>query len=623
MTFDSTRTYQAALDVRDWQRWRSKLQGEPEGCLWVLIGPRRSGKTWALKALESRDAVYVNLQQAPNGLNLEHRSSCLLIDEPGALLVQERLAFVTRCADLKRSGVRVLFAMTPKEWQFLTELDPEERHVKARDCLTLPLLSDAQASRIARVDWARALLPVLPSDWRNNPFLLELLLETAENAEELRDDLETLLSRTIHESARRRFRYVLEVFDSGLSEEQRRIIRTIARGETQDIQSPLLQECGLIGPGPRISDPILADHFRQPLVIHHISDVHFGPKSAVGVDGKEKGAHGKAMANAVGGESVREDYLHLLSNRRASGPHVVLVSGDLVETGTSDQYEAARAFLDQVANLVGDHPDLRPDEPRIAIVGGNHDVDWGETRGAAGARKRHLSFARYMDGYPRPLLEESPEHRSLSVVAWPGVGVEVALLGSAEFGGEVDETQEQLVRLVDDLAKRAREAFEAHELERFDALSKRLSMLDPGIVDHRDLRRLESHAWTQPVRIAMLHHPVSPMPVGTEVAKFGGLVNAGAVKTSLLRAGVSLVLHGHQHSGWFGRESWPGRYNDRVLHIAAAPTLGSRETIACLGFNEIRIFREGANYYEVEIQRIGYNGNGWDGTKDVVSFIVC
>ena len=48
--------------------------------------------------------------------------------------------------------------------------------------------------------------------------------------------------------------------------------------------------------------------------------------------------------------------------------------------------------------------------------------------------------------------------------------------------------------------------------------------------------------------------------------------------------------------------------------------MGSRETIESLGFNEIRIFREGASDYEIEVRRVAYNGNGWDVTGDVMSF---
>ena len=622
MTFDATRTYTPELDVRDWSRWRERLRGEPEGVLWALIGSRRSGKTWALHALSTRDTAYVNLQTDSDGLDVDHARACLLVDEPGRVLKSERLAFVERCAELKRMGVRVLIAMTPGEWQYLSEMDPEEKYVKARDCLCLTPLTDEQATKLTRTVWATQLLAAIPADWRRNPFLLELLLEVAEEYPELRARIDDLVLSTTRMAAQARFRYVHYVFEEGLSEMQRSVVRQIARREGDFSGQPLLKACGLVDVGPRISDPILHDHFREPLIIHHISDVHFGPKSASGVDDKEPGEHGRRFAQAAGARNVRDEYITYVESLVTKKPHAILVSGDLVETGTADQYDLARGFLDQLSRLVGDHADLRTGDPRIAIVGGNHDVDWSQTRGPEGARNRHVAFARHMDGYPRPLLEVAPESRGLSTVTWPGIGVEVALLGSAEFGGEDDETQVQLTALIDALVTRARDAFAVDELALFDELSQRISRLDPGLVHHRDLKRLESHVWTQPVRIAMLHHPVSPIASGTEIARFGELLNAGAVKASLFRVGVSLVLHGHQHSGWFAQESWPAHYGDRVLHIAAAPTLGSRETLVNLGFNEIRIYREGATHFEVEVRRMAFSGSGWDRTNDLMSFVV-
>ena len=107
----------------------------------------------------------------------------------------------------------------------------------------------------------------------------------------------------------------------------------------------------------------------------------------------------------------------------------------------------------------------------------------------------------------------------------------------------------------------------------------------------------------QPVRVAVLHHPVSPLPPA-EVATLAGLINAGQVKEVLLAKGFALVLHGHVHTGWFAREQWPGQHGDwRTLHIAAAPTLGSRESLEQHGYNEVEVVRE-QDHYEVCVRRV-------------------
>ncbi|MFO0605182.1 MAG: metallophosphoesterase [Polyangiales bacterium] len=117
------------------------------------------------------------------------------------------------------------------------------------------------------------------------------------------------------------------------------------------------------------------------------------------------------------------------------------------------------------------------------------------------------------------------------------------------------------------------------------------------------------------MKIAVLHHPVSPLP-DTEVARFGGLLNAGAVKEALLAKGFHLVLHGHVHRGWFAQErQWGADGAPRTLAVASAPTLGSRETAKDQGFNEIEVARDygddGRAHYRVAVRRYVRDNATW------------
>ena len=58
---------------------------------------------------------------------------------------------------------------------------------------------------------------------------------------------------------------------------------------------------------------------------------------------------------------------------------------------------------------------------------------------------------------------------------------------------------------------------DAKDLDEAVAFLDRMARIDPGLVHQDDLDRARGHAWHLPVRIAVLHHPVSPMPP-TEVA---------------------------------------------------------------------------------------------------------
>jgi hypothetical protein len=168
---------------------------------------------------------------------------------------------------------------------------------------------------------------------------------------------------------------------------------------------------------------------------------------------------------------------------------------------------------------------------------------------------------------------------------------------------------DRLLALVNQLREEA-----IHQQNFQDILDRleHLSRIDPGLVHDDDLVKASGHPWEQPVRIAVLHHPVSPLPA-TEVAHYAGLVNGGRVKDVLLEQRFCLVLHGHMHHGWFAAERWPGKHGDWVLHIAAAPTLGSRETQHGLGYNEVEVAREGDDQFEVVVRRVSHDGGGaWE-----------
>jgi 3',5'-cyclic AMP phosphodiesterase CpdA len=634
MGFDATRSYTYELDARGADDWLPRLQQErPNGVFWPLVGPRRWGKTWMLKRLEHESprgwATFIDLR-APNSLTLlqKHRGNggCLLLDEPGPLILRHTEDFLTSCGRLRQRGVQIVAAMTPNEWEVLTAADKSGSLVQVRDRRTLRPLTESEAEKLARVPWALELLSKLPSRWKRSPFLLELLFEVAENSPGLRADVPGLIRATMAKTREDRFAYVYHVFQEGLSDSQRKTVRALARGDTATAaQSGLLRSCGLLDgtdDRPTIADPVIADHLPPPLVIHHISDVHVGIKSAPALDVKERGRIGARLGAALGETLVRDTYLNHVAGLSAQrqGPNVILVSGDLGETGSNDELAEARKWLDRLCTFLNEHPDVSSGSPRLLVVGGNHDVDWTKVNEPAGERSRHHNFRDTMAGIPHPPLDQPPETRSLMVVSFADSGLEVVLLGSAELGGEVatDSDVDDMLRAVDGLKIDATVALAADDWARYDALRARIGRVDPGLVHQRDLRRVEQHRWRQPVRLAVLHHPVSPLPVAPEIARFSGLLNSGEVKDVLLRVGVCLVLHGHTHSGWCAHETWPERHGQKVLTVLGAPSLGSREIQENLGYNEIRVRREGDSTYEVSVRRFVRRGVDWAAAGDPI-----
>ncbi len=616
--FRCNRTYDPTLDIRDPTSLPDPA-ALPNGALWPILAPRRAGKTWFMRAIEyrlqKRKSRYLDLRhQNLDGFDTEnfprHLAKCLLLDEPGARLQRDPQRFIARCAALRESGRRLLLALSPGEWDLLEAADPRQLHICQKDLRYLPSLTEEEArSMAARSRDAAALLPRLPPAWTRNPFLLELVLQI--NAEAPGRELRDLLRETVERSSDREYDYLRVVFNEGLSDRQREALRCVARGALA-LTSPceVLVRCGLLGrEATSLTDPVLQHHLPPPLRIHHISDIHVGPKAAERVDAKDSGR----LRDASGAGFVRESYLDHLKALASSSlaPHLLVISGDIAEWATVEQYAEARPWVQAASAELAEHPLLDPGDPRVLLVGGNHDVDWNQTLGL-GPSARHQPFARAFADFPRPRLEEPPQRRPVAVVRYADLGVEFLLLGSAEFGGEVEEDRhraallEQLGRLPPGTPA------DATERRRAEELAKQAARDDPGLVHHEDLLRAERHPFCEPVRIAVLHHPVAPIPSSLEIARYSGLLNAGAVKDTLLKLHFCLVLHGHVHSGWFVREQWPGHHGGRALHIASAPSLGSREVQESHGFNQVEVTRDlngdGEGIYQIGVRRFVRTG---------------
>lgn len=635
--FDARADYIAARDVRDHSALLTLLDSPPQkGVLFPLVAARRAGKTWALKALEhalagsrGHTVGYVDLRRHGPDLSRVPEAKILLLDEPELTGTGSRVRpagdFLRWCEDRHGGGTTLLLAMSPAEWVVLQKEGEPRSLVSAKDLRFLSPLQPSQAEHMAaRAEQARRLLPRLSSLWKRSPFLLELTFQVAEElGAQAEEDVWELLRLVRERSEYAEFHYFEAVYRNGLTEEQRTALtRGVVHAGPVDHDKKeldLLTRCGLVakeGTRPVLGDPILAAEL-SPLRLHHISDLHFGPKSAERLDVKDSGAHAQRLARGLGSRHVRDEYLRHVASLKAVGraPHVLIVSGDLAEWGDDAQFEEARHWLEEVCKHLDEHPRLRPDEPHLLLVGGNHDVDWRRTEGAEGARQRHAPFARAFEGLTRSLrvrLEDAPESRRLAIARYPELGVEILLLGSAEFGGEQekDPVREGLLALVDGLRK---EAMAKPEQERAEALHQQVSRLDPGLVHGDDLDRVREEPWSQPVRLAVLHHPVSPLPM-TELGRYVGLINAGEVKDRLLEKEFRLVLHGHTHMGWFGREEWPGRHGGRGLWIASAPSLGSREVQEHHGFNDIEISREphgSEATYSLTVHRYIREGGSW------------
>ncbi|NUS13405.1 MAG: hypothetical protein HOY69_18725, partial [Streptomyces sp.] len=362
--------------------------------------------------------------------------------------------------------------------------------------------------------------------------------------------------------------------------------------------------------GSLADDPVLGRHLPEVLRVHHISDLHHGGRLSATVDTKDRSSAGHAIAALAGAGTALDSYLDHVRQLAAQGraPHLVVVTGDLVDRPLDPHGAQARAWLGELSGLLAPHRDLRDGDPRVLLVGGNHDVSWDLALDPS-PHARHRWFAAAFDGMPHPDLHVADPARRRLYVTYPDVGLRFALLGSAESGGEAahDADRERLrafhARYVaaaagtSDTADTADTADIVRDFERHD----------PGVVARGVLDRLAPEAGV--VTVAALHHPLSPVPA-VEVAPYSGVVNAGQAKRALAAARTSLVLHGHTHLAFAAAERLLGAGPPWTMRIAGAPALASRETEERNGYNELFVAREGGDH-TLAVRTVRLDGGQW------------
>jgi hypothetical protein len=107
--FDVRRAYAPERDVRDHSHLLDLLMSLPvNGVIWPLVGARRAGKTWTLKALEHHLGLadktsvrYLDLRKFGRALPSVPPGTTLLLDEPQ---LAERSSWMSRSSPAKAAA---------------------------------------------------------------------------------------------------------------------------------------------------------------------------------------------------------------------------------------------------------------------------------------------------------------------------------------------------------------------------------------------------------------------------------------------------------------------------------------------------------------------------------------
>ncbi len=625
-----SRAYQPALDIRfgagvpvpGWAR--PLVDGQASNCpAWLIVMPRRSGKTWLRHAIgTARPAITttaVDLRVASDVRT--KRLGCLTGGGaaphlgPGALLLVDEPALgcggvepetlATGLARVRDTGATCAVFTTPAEHDLLL---PHLGADAPKDVVRPPVLNGQECARMAAraPEWAPEFVELLRRTepaWLATPFLLELALQTAESYPEHRADPGALL-RTAAEVADDTHEYIRGWFHNGLGPGHRAVLRG-TRWRAAGLQSPP----DALSAGPLLEqDPVLARHLPEVLRVHHISDLHHGRYQRDDADARDTARTGRNAAVAGSGTPM-DGYLdhirQLAAVRRA--PHLVVVTGDVVDRPRKEHGAKARAWLAELATLLAPHPDLRGQDPRVLLVGGNHDVSWDLAMDPS-SQARHRWFAETFADYPHPGLHLADPAARRLYVDYPAAGLRFALLGSAESGGEAaqDPDRERL-RAVLEQYEQYLAAGRARDDDTIACLVRDLERLDPGVVARGVLDRLAP----QPgyVTVAALHHPLSPVP-SVEAAPPAGVVNAGHAKRCLAAAATCLVLHGRTHLAFAAAERLLDTGRPWTMRIVGAPALAGRDAGERGGYNELFVAREGDGH-TLAVRAVRQDGGQW------------
>lgn len=243
--------------------------------------------------------------------------------------------------------------------------------------------------------------------------------------------------------------------------------------------------------------------------ILHFSDIHFGsshfftslPASSDSIPVADKPNFAKYLSNLIEAERLC--------------PAVVLISGDVAQSGLTSEFRAA---TESVRDISASLQAVQGRPVAIVTCPGNHDVNWDLIKSDPDAK--HLAFSPYVtfrnsvtiashfgaNTLPERIYEVAviDGHPPLLIVSLNSATIE----GPSDHRGYIGESQ---------LENAIKEA-NAHP------------------------------RWSESFKIAMFHHHI--VPVGTIEARIASeslLTDAADVKRRLLQERFSLVVHGHRH----------------------------------------------------------------------------
>ena len=246
----------------------------------------------------------------------------------------------------------------------------------------------------------------------------------------------------------------------------------------------------------------------RSLALVHLSDVHFGPHHLFGPQMTPLGDRPSDDGPLPLATVIRAD----LESWAPPGPAVTCITGDLTETASADEFEAARRFVAELGQVrVNDAP------APVVLVPGNHDVRWDQ----AEPHERMRPWCAFLTSVRKEFVDPETEALRAHVITEHAEthGVVIAALNSSAWVEKGTPGSERGHIKRDDLGR----------------LQRDLEEVDPDVM-------------ARSVKIALVHHhPVLLPDLADPGRSYDAIENSGHLLRVLRKFGFHLALHGHKH----------------------------------------------------------------------------
>ena len=309
---------------------------------------------------------------------------------------------------------------------------------------------------------------------------------------------------------------------------------------------------------------------RDPILILHLSDLHFGEHSRFAEIGPE-GFAGR-VASAVRAQRTQREIAAPIS--------LVVVTGDVVQTAHREEYAEAHEFFAELATRI------ELDAGRFVFVPGNHDVDWHACEAAeAGVRRvtrdpdegqirtaldccKFEEFEAFLDGFcGHPRTEPGTElcHGAFAY-EFDDLPVSVGALNSCEAESHrIDDHRGQVCEAQAESLMQHWQAGGRQALLKIVALHHHCTPSPTGDLAKQLDEMVTAHAEQH-------EDSLDPDLLRRFLVDAFGICDASPLRNLVSRGHAQLVLHGHHHEAT--GELWAWQDGPGLAHVLGAGSAG-------------------------------------------------